>query len=96
MSKDRIKNQLKAFILEKVKASITPEKPFYFLRWTGLYELCKAHGIDLVKLIDEMHKEGLIKKALIKGKLAITLPDIETSKKTNKIFKEFEEFVKRA
>jgi hypothetical protein len=92
---EEIKRQLKAFILEKVKASVTPEKPYFFVRWSGLYELCKYYNIDLIELIDEMHNQGLIKKALIKKKLAITLPDIEISQKVNKILKEFEEFLKR-
>ena len=88
-----IKQQLKQFIIKKVRENTTEEKPFFFLKWSGLYELCKNYNVDLIKLIDEMTKEGLIRKALIKGRLAIALPDKSILSKKNKaILKEFKEF----
>ena len=90
---EEIKQQLKQFIIKKVRENTTEEKPFFFLKWSGLYELCKHYNVDLIKLVDEMAEEGLIRKALIKGKLAIALPDKSIfSKKSKAILKEFKEF----
>jgi hypothetical protein len=98
-----IKKGLKQFIVEKVKESTSEERPFFIVKWSGLYELTKSYGIDLLKLIDEMEQEGLIKKALLptkKGKnkiLAICLPERAKigSKKAKMIMNEFQEFLKR-
>jgi hypothetical protein len=48
-----------------------------------------------LELIDELCKEKRLKKAIIKGRLALTLPDLAISKKTKSIINEFEEFLKR-
>jgi hypothetical protein len=95
------KEQLIKFILNKIEKETTNEKPYFILRWSGLYELTRSMGYDLLSLIDEMHNRGLIKKALIptkKGKklLAVALPSRILSDKSKKIFKEFQEFLKNS
>jgi hypothetical protein len=94
MSKN-IREDLKRFIIEKVKNSVSKDKPYMFVRWSGLYELCKAYHLDLLELIDELCKENRLKKAIIKGKLALTLPNMIISKKAQSILKEFQEFTNR-
>ena len=88
-----IREDLKNFIVEKVKQEVNTDRPYYFVRWSGLYELCGAYSLDLLELIDELVKEKRLKKALIKGKLAVTLPNIPLGKQ-NKLMKEFQEFLK--
>ena len=90
-----IKEQLKQFILEKVKENVSADKPYFFVKWSGLYELCRLYQVDLVKIIDELCKEGRLKKALIKGKLAITLPSMVINKKTSKLLKDFQKFISK-
>jgi len=89
-----MKEALKKFIYEKVKQATTPERPYYFIRGTGLRELCQSYGIDILELIDEMTKEGLVKKALINNKLAIYIYRPINRKKLETIQKEFEQFLK--
>jgi hypothetical protein len=97
MKKEDIREKLVAFILEKVRKETTPDKPYYFIRWSGLFELCKNYGIDLLNLIDYMVDKKLIGKALIKRRLAIYLLDNKPyiQNKTKTIFKEFEEFLNK-
>jgi len=87
-----IKEDLKRFIIEKVKSSVSEDRPFFFVRWSGLYELCKNYQVDLLELIDELCTEGKLKKALINKRLALTLPELNISKKAKSIIKEFEKF----
>jgi hypothetical protein len=95
MRKEEIKEKLVAFILEKLRKETSPTKPFYFIRWSGLFELCRQYEIDLLKLIDDMASRGLIGKALIKKKLAIYLLEYKPyiQGKTKKVFQEFQEFL---
>ena len=96
MSKN-IKDALKNFIVEKVsKETSLPDKPYFFVRWSGLYELCKEYHLDLLELIDELVSEGKLKKALIKGKLALYLPSVTVNTKAKKMKNEFENFLKQS
>jgi len=103
MSKKDIKEQLMEFILQKVKQETSKDKPYFILKWSGLAELCKAYGQDLLEIVDTMVERGLVKKALLPSKkdkkkklLAIYLPNMITSDKTKKILNEFESFIKQA
>jgi hypothetical protein len=89
-----LKEKLKLYILEKVKQSTSDDRPYFFVKWSGLFELCKIYGQDLLVLIDEMVAEGNLKKALIKGKLALYLPSVTVNTKAKKIKDEFENFLK--
>ena len=95
-----MREELKKFILEKVKANTNPNKPYFVIRWTGLAELCQAYGYNVVELIDELVKDKKLKKALLQGKktkmLAVYLPEysVYVSKKTQNIMSEFEKFLK--
>ena len=96
-----IKQALKMFIIQKVRDNTSSEKPYFVIKWSGLYELTKAYNIELLSLIDEMEKEGLIRKVLLPSKknkqhkfLAICLPENVSSKKTRLMINEFEAFQK--
>ena len=89
-----IREDIKNFIVKKVKESISPDRPYFFVRWSGLFELCKSYGLDLLELVDELVSENRLKKALIKKKLAIYLPQYTPSKKLKQMKNEFEEFLK--
>ena len=94
-----VKDQLKKFILKKVRESVSIDKPYFIIKWSGLFELCRSMGQDLLEIIDQMDQEGIIKKALIKTKkgrklLAVTLPELPVSSKNKKLLEEFLEFVK--
>ena len=89
-----IRENIKNFIVKKVKEETNPDRPYFFVRWSGLFELCKSYGLDLLELIDELVSENRLKKALIKKKLAIYLPQYTPSKKLKQIKNEFEEFLK--
>jgi len=93
------KELLKKFILKKVKESVTAEKPYFIVKWSGLFELCRSMSEDLLDIIDTMDREGLIRKALVRTKsgkkiLAITLPELSISNKNKQLLKEFLNFVK--
>jgi len=93
------KELLKKFILKKVKESVTVERPYFIVKWSGLFELCRSMNEDLLDIIDTMDREGLIRKALIRTKsgkkiLAITLPELSISNKNKQLLKEFLDFVK--
>jgi len=92
---NNVKDQVKKFIVKKVKDNVSPDRPYFFIRWSGLYELCKSYNLDLLKLIDEMHEEGLLRKVLIRGKLALTTPELArtANKKTKAILEEFKQFI---
>jgi hypothetical protein len=90
-----IREDLKDFIVEKVKSSVSPDRPYMFVRWSGLYELCKAYHLDLLELVDELCREKRLRKALIKGKLALTLPNMAISKKAREIVEEFQKFIEK-
>jgi hypothetical protein len=98
---DKQKKQLKAFILQKVKNSTSPDRPYFIVKWSGLNELAKALGYDLLEVIDEMCKENVLKKALIPSKdrktklLALYLPSIPISKKAKDIMQEFQKFINK-
>jgi len=87
-----VREDLKNFIVKKVKENVSEDRPFFFVKWSGLYELCKSYQVDLLELIDELCAEGKLKKALINKKLALTLPELNISKKAKSIIKEFEKF----
>jgi hypothetical protein len=80
------------FVLKK---ETSPDRPFYFIKWSGLFELCQRYEINLLKLIDEMVSKDMIGKALIKKKLAIYLSEYKPYVQKKKIFKEFEEFLSK-
>jgi len=90
-----IREDLKNFIVEKVKQSVTIDRPYMFIKWSGLYELCRMYNVDLLELIDELCKEKRLKKALIKNKLALTLPDMSISQKTRQLLEEFQSYLNR-
>jgi len=95
---EKQKELLKKFILKKVKESVTPERPYFIVKWSGLFELCRSMNEDLLDIIDTMDREGLIRKALIRTKsgkkiLAITLPELPISNKNKQLLKEFLDFV---
>ena len=99
MSKD-IKQQLMEFILHKVKQETSKDSPYFILKWSGLAELCKVHGYDLLEIVDTMVELGLVKKALLPSKkdrkkklLAIYLPNMVITEKTKKLLREFESFI---
>ena len=103
MDRSKVKAKLEKFILEKVKQGTTVDKPYFILKYSGMHELCKSYGFDLLEIIDDMHSKGLIRKALIptkrkdeKGKpikiLAIALPENLLSKKAKNLIEEFENF----
>jgi hypothetical protein len=99
MSKN-IREELKKFIVEKVKQETSLDKPYFIVKWSGLFELARTYGVDLLELIDSMEKEGLIKKALLPTKnkkklLAIYLPDRAVSNKAKNLLKEFQSFLKK-
>jgi hypothetical protein len=101
MSKN-IREDLKKFIIEKVKKETSPDKPYFIIKWSGLFELTRAYGVDLLELIDSMEKEGLIKKALLPSKknrsqkiLAIYLPNMVIPNKTKNLLQEFQDFLKK-
>jgi len=89
-----IKEGLKNYIIELVKTKTNEKNPWFFIRWSGLSELCQIYGYDVIDLIDELASEKKIKKALIKGKLAISLPTY-ANKKVRSLKQEFEEFLKK-
>ena len=90
-----IREAMKQFIIEKVKESVSLDKPYFFLKWSGLTELCRQYNLDLLELVDELHAEKKIKKVLIKKRLALTLPELAISDKTKKLMQEFQEFTKK-
>jgi len=93
----KIKEALKQYIIELVKQKTNKANPFFFLKWTGLSELTKLYGVDLLELIDEMVEEKLIRKALIKGKLAVYLPENAPyiNKKLQVLKNDFENFLRK-
>ena len=90
-----MKEALKAYILEVVKKNTSNEKPFFFIRWSGLADLAKVYHYDVLNLIDELVAEGKLKKALIKGKLAVYLPNVNVNFKAKKLRQDFESFLKQ-
>jgi hypothetical protein len=95
------KELLKKFIIEKVAKETSEQRPYYLVRWSGLFELAKSQGFDLLKIIDELVEENKLRKALIPSKknkkeklLALYLPNRIISKKQKQIISEFEEFIK--
>lgn len=90
-----IKEQIKEFILAKVKKETSKDRPYYFIRGTGLSELCEKYGLNVLEIIDELYKEGKVKKALIHGKLAIFIHKPIDKKKLANIEKEFQEFISK-
>jgi hypothetical protein len=91
----KIKEVMKDYIVEKVKQSTSIDRPYMFVRWSGLAELCRMYNLDLLQLIDELAEEKRIKKAVIKGRLALSLPDLAVSKKVKSLLQEFQEFLKK-
>ena len=95
------KELLMEFIIHKVKEATTLEKPYYFVKWSGLFELARSMGYDLLEIIDNMVDRGLLKKALIKTKkggkkvLAIYLPQYDPAVSKSKLLKEFQEFIEK-
>ena len=89
-----VKEKFKNYILKKVYENTTSEKPYFFIKWSGLYELARHYQLDLLQIIDELVSENRLKKALIKKKLAIYLPQYTPSKKLKQMKNEFEEFLK--
>jgi hypothetical protein len=100
---DKIKEKLMKFILEKTRENTSVEKPYFILKWSGFFELCRAYDQDLLEIIDKMADKGLIRKALIPTKkkdkngkpiklLAIALPENLISKKAKSLIEEFENF----
>ena len=70
-----LKQGLKEYILEVVRQNTSFENPYYFPKWKGLSELCRAYGFDFIKLVDELVSEGRLGKALIKKRLGLFLPE---------------------
>ena len=93
----KIKEALKQYIIELVRQKTNETNPYFFLKWTGLNELTKVYGFDLINLIDEMVEEKLIRKALIRGKLAIYLPENAPyiNKKLQTLKNDFEKFLRK-
>ena len=100
---DKIKERLIKFILKKVAENTTIDRPYYVIKWSGLTELARSQGYDILEIIDEMHQQGLIRKGLIPTKkkdkegktiklLAIALPDRLLSRKAKEMLEEFENF----
>ena len=94
-----VREKLMRFILKKVREETTIDRPYYIIKWSGLFELCKAHNQDLLEIIDQMVEKGLLKKALIPSKknkkvklLAVALPDRVLTSKAKNLLKEFEAF----
>ena len=90
-----IKEDLKDYIVELVKKNVSIDRPYFFIRWSGLSELAKQYGLDILELIDELHNEKRIRKVLIKNRLAITLPEYTVSKKVKQLLNDFEQFRKK-
>jgi hypothetical protein len=95
-TREVIRENLKSFILQKVRESTNKDKIYFFVKWSGLFELCRSYNENLLQLIDEMVEQGFLKKALIKGKLALYLPEYSemVNKKTRTLKSEFENFLK--
>ena len=94
---NRVKEDFKRFLLEKIKENTNPQKPYYILKWTGLFELARSLGLDLVEIVDQMAKEGIIRKALLPTKtgkrlLAVALPEYSLSSKSKALLEEFLKF----
>ena len=94
-----VREKLMRFILKKVREETTIDRPYYIIKWSGLFELCKVHNQDLLEIIDQMVEKGLLKKALIPSKknkkvklLAVALPDRVLTSKAKNLLKEFEAF----
>jgi hypothetical protein len=89
-----IKEALKNYVVELVKKNTSDDKPYFFIKWSGLPELAKQYGLDILDIIDELANEGRLKKALIKKKLAIYLPNRTISQKAKILKNDFERYLK--
>ena len=89
-----IREKIKEFIIEKVRKNTNEDRPFFFVRGSGLHELCKAYSLDLLEIIDELAKEKKIYKGLVNGKLVLYLHRPLNKKRLYNIKQEFEEFIK--
>jgi hypothetical protein len=90
-----MKEALKQFIYEKVKNSTTQEKPYFFVRGSGLQELCRIYNVNLLELIDEMVNEKLLCKGLVNKKLVLYIHKPINKKRLEAIREEFERFLNR-
>jgi len=90
------KEQLKDYIVDLVKRSTSKDRPYFFIKWSGLPDFAKTYGFNIIDLVDELVAEGRLKKALIKGRLAIYLPEFQISKKVKQLQEDFERFLKQA
>ena len=91
-----LKQALKEYIMQIVRQNTSPGNPYYFPKWKGLVELCKLYGFNFVELVDELVSEKRLGKAIIKGRLALFLPEYRTygNKKVLALKQEFESFLK--
>jgi len=94
---NKVKEDFKRFLLQKIRENTSLQKPYYILKWTGLFELAKSLGLDLIEIVDQLANEGVIKKALLPTKggrklLAVSLPEFALSSKSKALLEEFLKF----
>ncbi len=90
-----IKEKIKDFIVEKVSRETSVNRPYFFIRGSGLRELCQRYNLDLLKIVDELHKERRLRKGLINGRLVIYIHQPVDKRRLAKIESEFESFLNR-
>ncbi len=89
-----VKTKLMKFILQKVREKTSPDRPYFFIKGSGLKELVEAHGLDLLKLVDEMAKLKMLRKGLVRGRLVLYVHQPVNRKRLQKLEEEFESFCK--
>ncbi len=90
-----MKEKIKSFILEKVRNSTTPDRPYYFVAGSGLKELADSYGYNILELIDELVKEKRLYRGLINRKLVIYIHRPLNRKRLEEIQDEFEKFLNK-
>jgi len=89
-----MREELKEFIIMKVKEATNENQPYFFVRGSGIPDLCKSYGYDALELIDELVSEKRLKKGLVKGRLVIYLYKPINKKRLQQMQAEFEQFLK--
>ncbi len=88
-----IQEKLKQFIYQLVKENTSPEKPYFYIRGSGLSELCQKYQQNLLNLIDQMVKEKIVKKGLVNNRLVLYIYQPINKRRLEQIDKQFREFL---
>ncbi len=90
-----VKAKLMAFIVEKVRTTTSPDRPYFYVRGSGIKELVESYNLDLLKLIDEMVKKRMIKKGLVRKRLVLYIYQPVNKKRLESVKQEFEKFLNK-